>query len=140
MKSSSEGTLFSKPQTSPTRCIRCQYNDKRFFIYNAMTSLWLIQYDSYFSYLYLSLCSFLPCGSRLFRIPSRVFDTASLAPIMGFRTAIGTALTTALSGPFLSAFILFLSDKARTHIVSRPLIHFHRYSQNSLSCRIDVPR
>jgi hypothetical protein len=33
-------------------------------------------------------------------MPRSVFDTASLAPIIGFKTAIGTARTTALRGPY----------------------------------------
>jgi hypothetical protein len=51
------------------------------------------------SHLYLSPCSLRPCGSRLFLIPNKVLETASLAPIIGLSTAIGTARTTAFSGP-----------------------------------------
>lgn len=50
-------------------------------------------------HLYLSPSSLVPSGSKLFLIPSSVLLTASLAPIIGLSTAIGTALTTALSGP-----------------------------------------
>ena len=50
-------------------------------------------------YLYLSDSSLRAFGSRVFRIPSSVLLTASVAPIMGFKTAIGTARTTAFSGP-----------------------------------------
>lgn len=53
-------------------------------------------------HLYLSTNSFLPSGSRLFLIPSNVLLTASDAPIMGLSTAMGTARTTALSGPYVA--------------------------------------
>ena len=71
---------------------------------NNTTKSVIQRYEPKELYLYLSPCSFLPCGSKPFLMPSRVLDTASLAPIIGFNTAIGTALTTAFNAPCLSVF------------------------------------
>jgi hypothetical protein len=49
--------------------------------------------------LYLTSFSCLMSGSRVFWIPSRVLLTASVTPIIGFSTAIGTARMTARTGP-----------------------------------------
>lgn len=77
------------------------YNSNGLCTTTVLTSLTLLVQHCYpLSHLYLSPCSFLPCGSRLFLMPRSVFDTASLAPIIGFKTAIGTARTTALRGPY----------------------------------------
>lgn len=50
--------------------------------------------------LYFSSFSLLFSGSIEFRTPSSVLLTASLAPIIGLRTAIGTARMTFLTGPY----------------------------------------
>ena len=121
--------------------IRCEYNNNQYDPYiQPHHCLKLQHYQKTTRYLYLSPCSFLPCGSRLFLIPSRVLETASLAPIIGFNTAIGTALTTALNGPYSSALHIVCYTMALTHIITRPLVHFHRYRQYSLSCGVDIPR
>jgi hypothetical protein len=39
------------------------------------------------------------CGSSELRSPSSAFETAPEAPIIGFKTASGTARTTARTGP-----------------------------------------
>jgi len=78
-------------------------------IYVGSKEKWLINQKCYhpntYPRLYLSsLCSFL-LGSIVFRKPSRTFDKASVIPIIGFRTATGTARTTARTvpeGPSLS--------------------------------------
>jgi hypothetical protein len=49
--------------------------------------------------LYLSAASACASGSRELRSPKKVLETASDAPIMGLRMAIGTARTTASTGP-----------------------------------------
>jgi hypothetical protein len=72
-------------------------------------------------HLYLSPCSFLPCGSKPFRIPNKVLDTASLAPIIGFNTAIGTALTTAFNAPCSSALAIEQGTDLHHHLISRKL-------------------
>lgn len=50
--------------------------------------------------LYLVSVSCLEFGSSVLCSPSSVLLTASLAPIIGLRTAIGTARTTARTGPW----------------------------------------
>ena len=50
--------------------------------------------------LYLVSVSCLEFGSNVLCSPSSVLLTASLAPIIGLRTAIGTARTTARTGPW----------------------------------------
>jgi hypothetical protein len=124
------GSGLKKPSSSSLRerdeFIRCEYNNKQYDPYiQPHHCLKLQHYQKTTRYLYLSPCSFLPCGSRLFLIPKRVFETASLAPIIGFNTAIGTALTTALSGPCSSTpstFFFFDSDcDSHYHPTSRTL-------------------
>ena len=55
---------------------------------------------SYYLRLYFASFSYRACGSRVFRRPKRVLETASVAPIIGFNTAMGTARTTALVEPY----------------------------------------
>ena len=50
-------------------------------------------------HLYLASLSCRTFGSSVLWRPSRVLLTASLAPIIGFSTAIGTARTTERTGP-----------------------------------------
>jgi hypothetical protein len=49
--------------------------------------------------LYLASLSCLTLGSKVLCKPNSVSLTASLAPIIGFKTAIGTARTTERTGP-----------------------------------------
>lgn len=92
-------------------------------------------------HLYLSTNSFLPSGYRLFLIPSNVLLTASDAPIMGLSTAMGTARTTALSGPYVAhRSAQYRKRQHKTpHVIPRPLVHLHWYCQNRLGRRIDIP-
>ena len=72
--------------------------------------------------LYLASVSCLEFGSNVLCSPSSVLLTASLAPIIGLRTAIGTARTTARTGPWKSTSYLVDSDNDRKKNPPRCLI------------------
>lgn len=63
-----------------------------------------------------------------------VLLTASLAPIIGFNTAMGTARITARTGPCWDGerkkILLGLEE---TYLVARTFIHFHRDRKDCLS-------
>lgn len=66
-------------------------------------------------YLYFALLSCRTLGSRVLCNPSSVLLTASLAPIMGFRTAIGTARITERTGPCKKNYFGSRVDEIQKH-------------------------
>src|SRR5882757_309228 len=56
---------------------------------------------------------------------------------MGFKTAIGTARTTARTAPLFSVSLEHRA-KIYTHFISRLLVHFHRNGEYCLGSRMQV--
>lgn len=82
----------------------------------------------------------------MLRSPKRVLLTASLAPIIGLRTAMGIARTTARTGPCGEETVANVSawdgeetkEEGGTHIGARLLVHLHRDGQDGLCGRVEV--
>ena len=80
--------------------------------------------------LYLVSVSCLEFGSNVLCSPSSVLLTASLAPIMGLSTAIGTARTTARTGPWKQMSppsLAVIATGTRAYLVAR-FVNLHRNS------------